>query len=422
MTAENKTIQAMEGLAACEGTAEIIKSTAAEIEPQIIAWRRMFHRHPELSGVELFTSAAIRAELDKLGVEFEVLPTTDEVKGAGIVATIRGTAPDAYDAAGNPKRRIALRADFDGLPIAERTGFDFASENEGIMHACGHDCHIAMMLGTISILSRMTDMIHGEVRVLFQPSEENSTGARYMIANNVLDGVDAIYGAHIWSEVPAGTVSCEPGQRMANCDWFEIDIKGMSAHGSMPHLGIDAVVVGAAIVNSIQVLVSRDVSPFDPVVVTVGKFEGGEARNIIAGSAHMEGTIRTWSPRLRDEVPKRLEHIVEEIADSLGASATFSYTHGNPGLSNDPKYAEAARQAVVDVLGEDAVATYRGTLSGEDFSEFLNIVPGVLVFVGTNNPEIGAIYPQHSCNYTIDESVLAKGAMVAAQWACGQLA
>ena len=190
----------------------------------------------------------------------------------------------------------------------------------------------------------------------------------------------------------------------------------------MPHLGIDAVVVGAAIVNSIQVLVSRDVSPFDPVVVTVGKFEGGEARNIIAGSAHMEGTIRTWSPKLRDEVPNRLEHIVEEIADSLGASATFSYTHGNPGLSNDPVYAEAARQAVVDVLGEDAVATYQGTLSGEDFSEFLNIVPGVLVFVGTNNPEIGAIYPQHSCNYTIDESVLAKGAMVAAQWACGQLA
>ena len=189
----------------------------------------------------------------------------------------------------------------------------------------------------------------------------------------------------------------------------------------MPHKGVDAVVVGAEMVAALQILVSRDVSPFEPVVVTVGEFHGGQARNIMAGHAWLTGTVRTWSEGLRSEVPDRLERIVSRIAHAFGAKARFTFEPGNAGLANDPTCAEVARQAVIDTLGEQGVADYRGTLSGEDFSEYLRIVPGVFCFVGTRNPQVGADHPQHSCHYTVDEDVLAKGSMVAAQWACRML-
>ena len=399
-----------------EATAAQVRELARAASSAIVEWRRLFHRHPELSGHESHTQDMLCAELDALGVEYRRLDNN------GIVATIRGAAPGAYDASGAPARRIALRADIDALPVTEQTGVPFASENEGVMHACGHDAHMAMMLGAVRILRDLTLQLKGEVRVLFQPAEEISIGALSMIDAGALDGVDAIYGAHIWSEVDAGTVSCAPGQRMANTDWFRIDIEGVSAHGSMPHKGVDAVVVGAEMVNALQVLVSRDVSPFDPVVVTVGEFHGGEARNIMAGRAYLTGTVRTWTEQLRREVPDRLERIVRKVAGAFGAKATFTFEEGNAGLANDAVCAEVARCAVVDMLGEDAVSGYRGTLSGEDFSEYLNFVPGVFCFVGTRNPEVGATHPQHSCFYTIDESVLSKGSAVAAQWACRMLA
>ena len=373
-------------------TAALVRDAAASAEGAIIEWRRLFHQHPELSGRESHTQEMLCGELDRLGVEYRRLDNN------GIIATIRGEAPGAYDAAGVPVRRVALRADIDALPVTEDTGVPFASENDGVMHACGHDAHMAMMLGAIRILLETKSQLKGEVRILFQPAEEISIGALSMIDAGALDGVDAIYGAHIWSEVDAGTVSCAPGQRMANTDWFHIDIEGVSAHGSMPHKGVDA------------------------VVVTVGEFHGGEARNIMAGHAYLSGTVRTWTEKLRREVPDRLERIVSKIGHAFGAKVKFTFEEGNAGLSNDPVCAEVARRAVVDMLGESAVSDYRGTLSGEDFSEYLNIVPGVFCFVGTRNPEVGASHPQHSCHFTIDESVLAKGSMVAAQWACRMLA
>lgn len=393
-----------------------IKELGQSFEPGIIELRRSFHAHPELSGQELRTQEALCVELEKLGVPFTRAAKT------GVIATIRGEAPGSYDSKGRPCRRVALRADIDALPVTEKTGLDFASQKKGVMHACGHDCHMAMMLGAVRILQQLREHLAGEVRVILQPAEENSSGARWMIAEGALDAVDAIYGAHIWSEVDAGTFSCEPGQRMANTDWFRIDIEGVSAHGSMPHKGVDAVVVGAEMVTALQVLVSRDTSPFEPAVVTVGEFHGGEARNVMAGSAVLTGTVRTWGPRMRAEMGERLERIVDKIATAFGATAEFTYEAGNGGLSNDPACAAAAHDAVCKLFGEGAVATYEGTLAGEDFSEYLNHVPGVFVFVGTRNPAVGAVHPQHSCFYQIDESVLAKGSMVAAQWACDMLA
>lgn len=387
-----------------------------QLEPEIIGYRRFFHAHPELSNREFATQQRICDELDALGVPYR------KAAGTGVIATIAGQAKGAYDDEGRPVRRVALRADIDALPVTERTDLAFASEAAGVMHACGHDCHIAMMLGTVRMLLALRPHLRGEVRILFQPAEEVSQGARAMIADGAIEGVDAIYGAHIWSEVDAGAVSCEPGRRMAHTDWFRIDITGASAHGSMPHKGVDAVVVGAEMVTALQVLVSRDVSPFEPVVVTVGEFHGGEARNVMAGTAYLTGTVRTWSDALREEVPDRLERIVGKIAHAFNAECAFTFEHGNSGLSNTPEYAEACRKAVVKVLGEDAVASYEGSLAGEDFSEYLKHVPGVLAFVGGRNPELGCDHPQHSCFFNIDESSLVKGSMVAAQWAVDQLA
>jgi len=411
-------------------TSTIVATLGERYEQDVIALRRHFHQHPEVGGHELETSRFVCEQLDEMGIPYRRVEGarpqgfTDERDtfiGTGLIATIRGTAPGAYDADGNPARRVALRTDMDALPIRELTGAPYASQNEGVMHACGHDCHMAMMLGAVRMLNEMRDKLRGEVRVIFQPAEEISIGARDMIAAGALDGVDALYGAHIWSEVDAGTISCEPGPRMAFTDWFRIDIEGVSAHGSMPHKGVDAIVIAAEIIDALQVLVSRRTSPFAPVVITVGEVHGGTARNIMAGSAYLTGTVRTWHKGVRERIADRMERAAGKTAHAFGAKLDFTFEAGNPGVVNDPECAEVARRAVVDVLGEEAVGSYEGTLAGEDFAEYQKHVPSVFVFVGTNNPEIGANHPQHSCYYTVDESVLVKGSMVAAQWACLQL-
>lgn len=393
-----------------------IHERGAAAEARIIADRRHLHAHPELSLQEIETQEFICRSLDELGIPYE------HMAGTGVVGTICGTAPDAYDKDGDPAHRIGLRADMDALRIKELTNFEYASQNEGIMHACGHDCHVAMLLGTARILSGMRDCLRGEVRLIFQPAEEVSKGSRLMMAEGALDGLDTIYGTHIWSEVPAGTISCAAGQRMANVDWFRIDVSGHSAHGSMPHKGVDAVVVAAELVVALQVLVSRDSSPFEPTVVTVGEVHGGTARNIMAGSAYLTGTTRTWTSESRAAMPHRIRTMMERIASGLGAEATLTWEEGNRGLVNEPSCAARAQECVRKLFGEGALSDYEGTLAGEDFSEYLQHVPGVFVFLGTNNPDVGATYPQHSCYYTIDESVLANGAMLAAQYAVDYLA
>lgn len=400
-----------------------VQELAARIEPYLIEKRRFFHAHPELSGEEVNTTAAIAQELDAMGIEYalpndfipgpapahytesENLASLKEAGKAfvrqdveaqggstissqsGLIVTIRGEAPDAYDEQGRPRHRIVLRSDIDALPVLEQTGASYASKNEGVMHACGHDCHIAMVLGAIRLLNELREQLRGEVRIIFQPAEEISIGSRRMIAAGALDGVETIYGAHIWSEVEAGTVSIESGPRMANTDWFRVDISGSSAHGAMPHKGVDAIVVGAAIIEALQVVVSRDVSPFDPVVLTIGEFHGGVARNVMAGTSYLTGTVRSFDPKVREFLRERMEFMVHHVARSYSAKADFEWQSGNSALINDKKCAKRAIKSAVKVLGEDALAKYEGTLSGEDFSEYLRVVPGVFVFVGGKNPE-----------------------------------
>ena len=402
---------------ATEGIAATIQQLAAAYEPYIIERRRHFHKHPELSLQEFQTTEDIARELDAMGIPYERPLET------GLIATLRGTAPDAYDANGTPRRRILLRADIDALPVTERTGEEFASVNEGVMHACGHDCHIAMMLGTLRILHDLTDALHGEVRIVFQPSEENGSGAKMMVAAGACEGVDGAFAMHIWSEVDAGTISCEPGPRMANTDWFRIDIEGTSCHGAMPQRGADAIIAAAEIVNGLQTIVSRDLSPYEPAVVTVGELHGGTARNVIAGSAYLTGTVRTYSDSVHDIMPTLIERICTHTAMALGAEAKLTdYTIANYKVENDEEASARCRRAIEEVLGTEGIGSYRGTLSGEDFSEYLHEVPGVLAFVGCRNPAIGATWAQHSCYYKVDESVLARGSMVAAQYAIDFLA
>ena len=395
-----------------EEITQIIQALGQEFEAYTIKQRHHFHKYPELGLKEFRTTSDIVGQLDAMGVELERPLET------GCVATIRGTAPDAYDEQGNPRRRILLRADIDALPVHEKTDEVYASVNEGCMHACGHDTHIAMMLGAIQILRHMTDDIHGEVRIVFQPAEEISTGARLMVDKGVCEGVDGCYAAHIWSEVDAGKISCEAGPRMANTDWFRIDVLGTSCHGAMPHRGADANVVAAELVNALQVIVSRKVSPYDPVVVTIGEIHGGTARNVVSGSAYLTGTVRTYNEDVHHRLPEIMSDIVEGVANALGAEAHVTqYETGSWMVENQAEASERCKKACSKVLGPDAVGSYKGTLSGEDYSEYLHQVPGIMVFIGARNEDLGAVYAQHSCYYTIDESVLIKGSMLAAQYA-----
>lgn len=366
------------------------------------------------SGESLSSEPSSEDESEEAFANWKLNPAIDPQ--SGLIATIRGEAPGAYDANGKPHHCIALRCDIDALPIVEKTDAPYASTNEGVMHACGHDCHIAMMLGTVRMLHELRAQLKGEVRIIFQPAEEISIGSRHMIAAGALDGVETIYGAHIWSEVDAGTVSIEPGPRMANTDWFSVNISGSSAHGAMPHKGVDAIVVGAAIIEALQVVVSRDVSPFAPVVLTIGEFHGGVARNVMAGTAYLAGTVRSFDPKVREYLRERMEFMVHHTARSYNAKADFEWQTGNSALINDKGCAKRAIKSAVKILGEEALVHYEGTLSGEDFSEYLRRVPGVFVFVGARNPEVGADHPQHSCFYEVDESVLANGAKLAVQY------
>ena len=244
-----------------------------------------------------------------------------------------------------------------------------------------------------------------------------------MIADGVLDGVDACFGQHVWWDYPAGTVAVCEGAAFASCDMFEIDVTGKSGHGAEPQASHDATVMASAIVQNLQTIVSRDVSPFEPAVVTIGELHAGSARNVIAGEAYLAGTVRTYGARTHEAMPTLIKRIATHIAQALGAEATLTeYTRAHPAVVNDTEAAKRCRRAVVRVLGEDAVGSYQGTLSGEDFSLYLERVPGVLAFVGTRNPAAGATFAQHSCYYTVDESVLAKGVALTCQYTVDFLA
>ena len=383
-----------------------VKSLAEQAESYIIERRRYYHTCPELTGEEKETRASIRKDLEALGIT----DIREMEKCYGLVATIHG---------GKPGKTVALRTDIDALPVFEKTGLPFASKVDGKMHACGHDNHIAMLLGAAKILSEHKDELNGNVVLVVQPAEESVLGAKWMMNENALDGVDAIYGAHIWGNFDAPYINIESGPRMAYMSTFTIDIEGVSAHGSAPHLGVDAITCAAAVINSLQQYVSRMNDPLDPLVLTMGTIHGGSRFNVIANHVTIEGTLRAYHSDGHETIMRR---IIENTCAALNCKGSLDYVDGVGAVINDDDdLTELARNAVTKLYGAETLKPLKKMLGSEDFAVYAEAVPAVFGFIGSRNPEKGYIYTNHHEKYDVDESVLHRGTGVMVQFAVDYL-
>lgn len=383
------------------------KELSEQNERWVIEQRRFFHRHPELSFEEHVTTKEIGKRLEEMGLEphyYEDYP--------GLWTVIRGGG------AGKDGKTIALRADIDALPVEEKTGLEFSSLNPGVMHACGHDCHIAMLLGGIKLLMEKKDELAGNVKIIFQAAEESCYGAKYYVEHGFLDDVDAIYGAHIWGDLDAPYMNFAAGPRMASCDNFKITVEGVSAHGSAPHQGIDAILAAAHIITELQAIVSRMNDPLNPLVCTIGEIHGGQRFNIIANQVVMEGTARTHSSEMRGKVEGLLRRIVENAADSMGARAVLDFDYYPAPVINDQEdLNQIANAAVIKLYGEEGLGDLTKMMGSEDFAYFMEKVPGIFGFIGSRNENMACTAKNHNDHYTVDESVLKRGAAMYAQFA-----
>lgn len=380
-----------------------IKELAKKYKDYVIKMRREFHQIPEPSLHEYETSKKIQEELSKMGVKYKVVADT------GVVAEIGGKIEG---------KGVALRADIDGLQVKECTCVDYASKNEGMMHACGHDGHIAMLLGAAKVLKEIENSIKGKVKLYFQPGEEVATGAKKILAEAPLKNeVDGCFAIHLWADVPTGKISVEEGPRMASADIFKIEITGKGGHGSLPHQTIDSVVVGSAVVMNLQSIVSREISPIDSAVVTVGSFHSGTRFNVIANQATLEGTVRTFSKDTTKKIEEAIRRVVKSTCESYRATGEVSYTYGTLPVINDSTCSKIAEGAVEKLLGKEGIAKFEKITGGEDFCYFMDEVPGALAFVGMRNEEKEAKYPHHHEKFNMDEDALEYGVGLYAQFA-----
>lgn len=372
----------------------------------VIQMRREFHMNPEVSMQEYNTCRRIKEELEKMGVEYK------GIAGTGVIATIKGTKPG---------KTVALRGDIDALAVVEETTHDYVSKVHGMMHACGHDTHGAMLLGAVKVLNEMKDEIEGTVKFFFQPGEEVGKGAAAMVAEGALEGVDGVMGIHISSDMPVGTINADPGPRMASADSFKVTITGKGGHGARPEQCIDAVVVGAATVMNLQSIVSRELSPFDPVVVTTGSIKSGTRFNVIAPTAVLEGTVRYYKPEYKQVIADAIERIAKSTAEAYRATAEMEYSSLVKPTINDNACAELAQESAAKIVGkENVIHTPAGT-GGEDFSEFSSIVPGVMTRLGAGNVEKEITYPHHHGKFDVDEDAFVYGVAFYAQYAIDYL-
>jgi hippurate hydrolase len=361
----------------------------------MVRLRRALHRHPELSGQEQHTAERVCRELEALGVSFRA-----GVGGHGIVADLGGRQPGPS---------VALRADLDALPIDEETGLSFSSRQPGVMHACGHDGHASMLVGAAALLVA-SPPLEVPVRLIWQPAEETVTGARAMIGAGVLQGVGAIFGGHVDGNYPPGTIVVTDGPVNASTDSFAILVRGRQGHGARPHEALDATVVGALLVTALQTIVSREVHPAQPAVVTVGQFHSGQAPNVISGSARLAGTIRAQDEGVRQHLRDAVVRMAEAVARLHGARVDVEVAPGTPPVVNRDPAAALARAAASDAVGAHRVATLReANLGGEDFAHYLDHVPGCYVRFGSGVSGRESA-PAHSGRFDFDERALAAGA------------
>lgn len=374
---------------------KIIHYLAQKHHSSIIALRRYFHTHPELSAQEFGTQARIMKELAAIGVNSRPIAHT------GVIADIEGAFPG---------KTIAIRADIDALELTDECGKSYQSQNPGVCHACGHDGHTAMLVGVAKILTEMKEQLAGNFRLLFQPSEERFPGgAVSMIKEGALDGVDAIIGAHFWQPLKVGTIGISFGRLMASPNEFAITIKGRGGHSSMPQQTVDALLVGAQIAVALNTVVSRNIDPLEQAVLSIGLLRAGDAFNIVADTAELRGTVRNFENTVRETIFSRIEQITKGICDAHGATYKIDKVYGFPPVINHPNYAQVIKTSAEKVLGQENALIIQPVMCGEDFSHFMEKVPGAYFFIGVGNPDKGIIYPQHHPKYDIDEDALCYG-------------
>lgn len=373
-----------------------------ELFDEMVKLRRHFHENPELSFEEVETPKTIAAYLRALGIEVET-----EVGGRGVIGRIYG---------GKPGKTIALRADFDALPIHDEKTVPYRSKVDGKMHACGHDGHTATLLAVAKVLQQHREHIPGNIVLIHQFAEEYAPGgAKPMIEAGCLEGVDAVFGTHLWSMIPYGKIGWASGPTMAAPDRFEVKINGRGGHGASPHETIDSLYLGTQVVSQFQSIISRRLDPLQPAVLTVATFNSGTAFNVIPDSAEIGGTVRTFDEAVQQQIIEEMERIIKGVCEGSGATYEFNYFKGYPALVNpDPEIqlvAASARKAV----GEEHVIEMPPIMGGEDFSYYLLERPGAFFFTGAGNPEVGAEYPHHHPKFDFDERAMVEAAKVLVQ-------
>lgn len=367
-----------------------LRNRIADLRPSLVAMRRDFHRHPELAFQEFRTAEKLALHLHALGLEVQTgIATT------GVVARLKGAKPG---------KTVMVRADIDALPIHEATGAEYASQNPGVMHACGHDGHAAVAAHVATLLSEMQDELEGNVVFTFQPAEEIVGGARPMVEAGVMEGVDRVVGLHLYSLLPAGTVGVRPGPSMAAADAFTLTVRGKGTHAAMPHEGVDTVLISAHIITALQSLVSRETDPVNTAVITIATLTAGEgAHNIIPETAELKGTLRTFDASLRAKLVRRIEEVAQGIAAAMGGSAEIAWRDGSPAVVNNPELTQRFRALATEVVGPEKVLETPPVMGGDDMAEFLNRAPGVYFWVGAGDPATGKNKPHHHPGFDIDD-------------------
>jgi hippurate hydrolase len=364
---------------------------------KIVALRRDIHREPELGFDTEKTAEKVLAALGSLPLDIET-----GVAKNGIVATLEGEGDGPT---------VALRADMDALPILEDTGLPFASETEGKMHACGHDGHTSMLVGAAHVLSGMRDRFDGTVKFVFQPAEEGGGGGKVMVDEGVADGVSSIFALHLWPGLPFGKVATKAGPIMAAADAFEMEIKASGGHGAMPHLACDAIAIAAQVVTALQTIVSREVDPVEPAVLTVGEIGAGTAFNIIPDKARIGGTVRTLNADLRKKMPARMEELARGVAQGMRGDVDLDYTFSYPVTVNDEAAADLALGVAEDLFGGESVLELANpSMGGEDFAYFLQRVPGAFIWLGIGEDAPGL----HTPGFAFDDEILPRGSALLA--------
>ena len=372
-----------------------LKKETGELTSQLIAWRREFHRHPETAFEEHWTSSVLKIFLEEHDIPVQVMAKT------GLRGVLKGKPGG---------KTIALRADIDALPLKENGEKEYISENPGAAHACGHDGHMAILMGAIELLCRRKEDFQGDVVFLFQPSEERIPGgAKLMIEEGALEGVDAIFGLHLWQPLATGVVGLVKGAMMAQPDKFTIRIQGRGGHGSMPHQTVDPILVASHLVVNIQSIVSRNVDPLKPVVVSFGTIEGGTIYNIIPDGVVLTGTVRSFETDVQELSENRMKEITDATCAAFGATADFLYEKGYPPVVNDESMVDFVAHTAQGIFGEEKVQEIDPVMGGEDFAYFLQEIPGAFLFFGMGD---GMEYPHHHPAFDIDEKALPQATLL----------